>query len=57
MTLYEKAQKESDEDFKQLFGVKKQTYAVMVEILRRAYEEKHKRRGRHTKLSWKISCL
>ena len=38
-------------DFKQLIGVKKETYAEMVEQLQIAYAEKHKRRGRHTKLT------
>ena len=48
---YEKALKLSDEDFKQVIGVKKQTFEVMVEILKLAYQDKHKRRGRHAKLS------
>jgi len=48
---YEKAIKLSAEDFKQLFGVKKETFDAMVEILRTAYAEKHKHRGRHAKLS------
>jgi hypothetical protein len=48
---YEKALKLSDENFKQVIGVKKQTFEVMVEILTLAYQAKHKRRGRHAKLS------
>jgi hypothetical protein len=48
---YEKALKLSDENFKQVIGVKKQTFEVMVEILTLAYQDKHKRRGRHAKLS------
>ena len=48
---YEKASKLSSEDFKQLFGVKKETFDTMVTVLKVAYAAKHKRRGRHTKLS------
>jgi len=40
-----------DTDFKQIVGVKKDTYAAMVEQLQITYATKHKRRGRHTKLS------
>ena len=40
-----------DTDFKQLIGIKKETYTEMIVILKAAYAEKHKRRGRHTKLS------
>jgi hypothetical protein len=50
MTRYEKAMKLSEKDFKQIIGVKKETYEEMLEELRRAYAEKHKRRGRHSKL-------
>jgi hypothetical protein len=48
---YEKVSKLSDEDFKQVIGVKKETFEVMVEILTLAYTAKHKHRGRHAKLS------
>jgi hypothetical protein len=51
MLAYEKSAKLSDENFKQLIGVKRETFAEMVDILRVAYAEKHKRRGRHTKLN------
>jgi hypothetical protein len=51
LARYEKALKLSDEDFKQVIGVKKETFEVMVEILTLAYLAKHKRRGRHAKLS------
>ena len=50
MTRYEKAVKLKETDFKQIIGVKKETYKAMLEVLRKAYAEKHKRRGRHTKL-------
>ena len=51
MERYEKAVKLNKEDFKQIIGVKKETFAEMVDVLRIAYDEKHKRRGRHSKLS------
>lgn len=51
MNRYNKATKLSDKDFKQIIGVAKETFDAMVEILEVAYVEKHKRRGRHTKLS------
>ncbi|MDR0797452.1 MAG: hypothetical protein LBE70_01855 [Nitrososphaerota archaeon] len=51
VSRYEKASKLSSWDFKQLFGVKKETFDAMVTILKAAYAAKHKRRGRHTKLS------
>lgn len=39
-----------DEAFKLLVGVSKQTAVEMIAVLREAYEAKHKRRGRHSKL-------
>jgi len=51
MTRYEKAEKLSEKDFKQIIGVKKSTFDEMVKVLQKAYDEKHKRRGRHSKLS------
>jgi len=51
MTRYEKAGKLSEKDFKQIIGVKKETFDEMVIVLREAYAEKHKRRGRHAKLT------
>jgi hypothetical protein len=50
VSRYEKASKLSSRDFKQLFGVKKETFDAMVTILKVAYAAKHKRRGRHAKL-------
>ena len=50
MNRYEKAVRLSDGDFKQIIGVKKETFDAMVEVLSRAYAEKHQRRGRHAKL-------
>lgn len=51
MTRYEKAIELSNEDFKQIIGVKKETFAAMCDILSEAYAEKHRRRGRHSKLT------
>jgi transposase len=51
MKRYEKAMRLSDEDFKQVIGVRKPTYEEMLAELRTAYAEKHRRRGRHSKLS------
>jgi hypothetical protein len=51
VSRYEKASKLCSADFKQLFGVKKETFDTMVDLLKVAYAVKHKRRGRHVKLS------
>ena len=51
MTRYEKAAKLSDKDFKQIIGIRKETFGAMLEVLHKAYAEKHKRRGRHSKLA------
>ena len=51
MTRYEKATKLTATDFKQIIGVKRETFDDMVAELGKAYAEKHKRRGRHAKLS------
>jgi hypothetical protein len=49
--LYIKNMGLSDEKFKQIIGVKKETFEKMLEIATIAYAEKHRRRGRHSKLS------
>jgi len=49
--VYEKAMRLSDADFKQIIGVKKDTYEKMLEEVRIGYAEKHKRRGCHAKLA------
>ena len=51
MTRHEKASKLNDKDFKQIIGVQKVTFDEMIDVLRDAYAEKHKNRGRHAKLS------
>jgi hypothetical protein len=48
---YEKVKDMKDTQFKRLIGVKKQTFAKMVEIVTAAYEEKHKKGGRNSGLS------
>jgi hypothetical protein len=45
MNRYEKATKLSDKDFKQIIGVQRETFEAMLDVLREAYAEKHKRRG------------
>jgi len=50
MNRYEKATGLSDDDFKQIIGVAKETFDAMADVLDRAYAQKHKRRGRHAKL-------
>lgn len=51
MNRYEKAMKLSSVDFKQVIGATKEVFDAMIDVLREAYAAKHKRRGRHTKLS------
>ncbi|MDR2699404.1 MAG: transposase family protein, partial [Nitrososphaerota archaeon] len=51
VSRYEKASKLRSEDFKQLFGAKKETFDVMVDVLKVVYVAKHKQLGRHAKLS------
>ena len=51
LVRYEKASKLNAQDFKQLFGVKKETFDEMIKVLAEAYAAKHKRRGSHAKLS------
>jgi transcription initiation factor TFIIIB Brf1 subunit/transcription initiation factor TFIIB len=48
---YEKIKKYSEEKYRRISGVKRGTFEKMIEILKTAYDEKHKRRGRHTKLT------
>jgi hypothetical protein len=51
MGKYEIAIELNDIQFKRLTGVRKRTVAIMIEILQSAYNAKHKRRGRHSKLT------
>ena len=49
--LFAKAMALGVEDFKQVIGVLKETYADMLDVLRDAYAAKHLRRGRHASLA------
>ncbi len=49
-TRFDEALKMNDGDFKRLCGFSKKIMIEMVAVLREAYAEKHKRRGRHSKL-------
>ena len=42
---YEKIKKYKDEKYRRITGVKRKTFEKMVEILKTAYDKKHKRRG------------
>lgn len=57
MKLHEKVKRLKEEDFKQIIGVTKETFNEMLIILMEAYEKKHKRRGRHTKLTLEEQLL
>ena len=48
---YEKIKDYSNTKFRRITGVKRATFEKMVEILRKGYAEKHRRRGRTPKLS------
>ena len=48
---YERALKLKNSEFKMLMGVTKETAKEMIIILKEAYIQKHKNRGRHSKLS------
>ena len=48
---YEKINEYDDNKFRRITGVKRATFEKMVEILKKSYAEKHKRRGRKPKLS------
>ncbi len=51
MRLLEKIQKLNDKDFKQLVGVKRETFLEMVNIVQKASMTKSSKRGRPSKLS------
>ena len=50
MNHYEKTRRLKDTDFKQIIGVKRETFGAMAEVLRNAYAEKHTKGGRPPKL-------
>lgn len=47
---YENLKAYSNEKFRRITGVKRETFSAMLEILQAAHAEKHKRRGRNPKL-------
>jgi hypothetical protein len=50
MTRYEKAMGLNPEDFKQVIGVRRETFEATLELLAEAYAKKHKKGGRPAKL-------
>ena len=48
---YEKINEYDENKFRRITGVKRATFEKMVEILKKSYAKKHKRRGRKPKLS------
>lgn len=47
----EKIEKTKDKDFKEIYGIEKQTFYDMLEILEKDYKERHVKGGRKPKLS------
>ncbi len=48
---YEIIKEYNDSQFRRITGVKRATFEKMIEILKKNYAEKHRRRGRNLKLS------
>lgn len=48
---YENIKEYDEKQFRRITGVKRVTFNKMIEILKKSYAEKHKRRGRKPKLS------
>jgi transcriptional antiterminator len=57
MNHYEKTKRLKDTDFKQIIGVKRETFAAMVEVLSAEYLKKHERGGRKPKLTLEEQLL
>ena len=57
MNHYEKTKRLKDTDFKQIIGVKRETFAAMVEVLTAAYLKKHAKGGRNPKLALEEQLL
>ena len=51
MMKYEIIKEYKEEQFRRITGVKRATFEKMVEILKKSYAEKHRKRGRNLKLS------
>jgi len=54
---YERAKLLTDKDFKLLTGVKRPVFKEMTSELQKAYDEKHKNRGRHSKLTVELMLM
>ena len=50
MKTCEKIAQLSDERFQEIFGVKRETFEAMLEILEKEYKQKHLKGGRRSKL-------
>jgi transcriptional antiterminator len=57
MNHYEKTKRLKDTDFKQIIGVKRETFAVMVEALSAEHTKKHAKGGRNPKLTLEEQLL
>jgi transposase len=57
MNHYEKTKRLNDVDFKQIIGVKRETFAEMVRVLEVAYAKKHEKGGRKPKLTLEEQLL
>ena len=51
MMKYENIKEYDEKQFRRITGVKRATFEKIVEILKKSYAEKHRRRGRKPKLS------
>lgn len=51
MMKYEMIKEYNEKQFRRITGVKRATFNKMIEILKKSYAEKHRRRGRKPKLS------
>ena len=51
MMKYEIIKEYDEKQFRRITGIKRATFNQMIEILKKSYAEKHKRRGRKPKLS------
>jgi len=51
MNHYKKTKRLNDVDFKQIIGVKRETFAAMVDVLKSEYLKKHEQGGRKPKLT------
>jgi transposase len=57
MNHYEKTQRLKDSDFKQIIGVKRETFSAMAEVLATEHSQKHAKGGRPPKLTLEEQLL